>query len=72
MICAVTKMQILSAMNAKVANSAVNAMTKKTESEGFEPSEERAPLAGLANRCLKPLGQLSRAEAVRFELTRQC
>src|SRR4051794_37317104 len=30
-----------------------------TEKEGFEPSIRVSPYAGLANRCLKPLGHLS-------------
>ena len=29
------------------------------ERAGFEPAEEREPLAGLANRCLGPLDYLS-------------
>lgn len=31
-----------------------------TEREGFEPSEEREPLAGLANQYIRPLCHLSR------------
>ena len=32
----------------------------ETEGEGFEPSIEFNPYAGLANRCLQPLGHPSR------------
>ena len=33
---------------------------RAAERAGFEPAEEREPLAGLANRCLGPLDYLSR------------
>ena len=32
---------------------------KLADTEGFEPSQQLSPLGGLANRCLKPLGQAS-------------
>jgi hypothetical protein len=35
-----------------------------TEREGFEPSIEVSPYAGLANRCLKPLGHHSWAPEI--------
>lgn len=33
--------------------------TKKTDREGFEPTESASTFGGLVNRCLKPLGHLS-------------
>jgi len=33
---------------------------KKTDREGFEPTESASTFGGLVNRCLKPLGHLSK------------
>src|ERR1700693_1223375 len=37
----------------------LNARTRGAEREGFEPSIRVSTYAGLANRCLQPLGHLS-------------
>src|ERR1700693_1779671 len=38
----------------------LDARTRRAEREGFEPSIRVSTYAGLANRCLQPLGHLSR------------
>src|SRR3954452_16996312 len=37
----------------------LDARTRRAEREGFEPSIRVSTYAGLANRCLQPLGHLS-------------
>ena len=44
--------------------------SRAAERAGFEPAEEREPLAGLANRCLGPLDYLSKLEFYRRGLRR--
>ena len=39
---------------------------KKTDREGFEPTESASTFGGLVNRCLKPLGHLSKNFAANF------
>ena len=39
---------------------------ESVERAGFEPAIQVAPYAGLANRCLQPLGHLSRRHNRRF------
>src|SRR5882762_5843460 len=41
------------------SGSTLEARTRRAEREGFEPSIRVSTYAGLANRCLKPLGHLS-------------
>ena len=48
----------------------LHADAQAAERAGFEPAEEREPLAGLANRCLGPLDYLSRAAFYRVEMKR--
>jgi hypothetical protein len=43
---------------------------RAAERAGFEPAEEREPLAGLANRCLGPLDYLSESAFYRVEIHR--
>ena len=40
--------------------------TKSTDREGFEPTESASTFGGLVNRCLKPLGHLSKNFAANF------
>src|SRR5437868_13654677 len=42
------------------SGSTLDARTRRAEREGFEPSIRVSTYAGLANRCLQPLGHLSR------------
>ena len=39
---------------------------KQTDREGFEPTESASTFGGLVNRCLKPLGHLSKNFAANF------
>ena len=48
----------------------LHADAQAAERAGFEPAEEREPLAGLANRCLGPLDYLSKAAFYRVEIER--
>jgi hypothetical protein len=41
------------------SGSTLDARTRRAEREGFEPSIRVSTYAGLANRCLQPLGHLS-------------
>src|SRR6266513_4818013 len=41
------------------SGSTLDARTRRAEREGFEPSIRVSTYAGLANRCLQPLGYLS-------------
>src|SRR5438034_10714013 len=41
------------------SGSTLDARTRRAEREGFEPSIRVSAYAGLANRCLQPLGHLS-------------
>src|SRR5207245_3935569 len=55
------------------SGSTLDARTRRAEREGFEPSIRVSAYAGLANRCLQPLGHLSGrvSEAIGAALVRQ-